>query len=728
MSAPTPKEIREAFTEYRNEWREIYDEGQIDMRYIAGDPWDPADRDARKQAGRPCLSLDELNQYINQYNNNLRQQQLGVKVTPEGNGANDEKARRRENLIRGIEYKSNAPFGAYITAAENAASRSYGFALIRTEYKNELSFDQTIRIQRVANPDTILINPFYKEANASDIEDGFIVSRISKAKFKEKHPKAKITNFSGDFMGEKGVSDWITDKMVQEGEYWKIESDYKKLLLVESEAGPIVLDEDEYEKAGKTGRVIRDRRVEIPRVMQYMTNGIEILDEIPWAGSRIPIISCFGKEIWMNEGDRAVRKLLSMVRLARDPQMLFAYLATQECELAGMIPKTPYVGYKGQFETDKEAWSELTKIPHDFVQADIVVDGSNGQVLPLPVRQSFDAPFQEYEIAKDSARRSIQAAMGITPLPTAAQRDNEKSGVALDRIQNQESVGSFHFGDNFKHGFLNNMGFQLNELITPILDTQREEPITKPDGTHATMTIVGNTSHPIEEGVYDLQGLPEDHFHTGDGDFGVTISEGPYMESERKEQNEFVDHVVANWQTLGIQPGIANKVLARLIRMKDLGSVGEDIANLLDPPEASNLPPEAQAIVANLQAQLQQVMQENSALHMDRAGRVLEQQTKKEIEAMKSQNSVVLQHLKNLTDLIKAELGAKSRSTDQIAEQDASLLEAQLGFHHDQIDRAHDAAHELAMASVGHEQAKDLASHQQAIQPPPEQEQPQAGQ
>jgi hypothetical protein len=43
--------------------------------------------------------------------------------------------------------------------------------------------------------------------------------------------------------------------------------------------------------------------------------------------------------------------------------------------------------------------------------------------LPLPRRQAFTPNFQEYEIAKDSCRLAIQAAMGISPLPTAAQRD-----------------------------------------------------------------------------------------------------------------------------------------------------------------------------------------------------------------------------------------------------------------------------------------------------------------
>src|SRR5260370_28985888 len=232
----------------------------------------------------------------------------------------------------------------------------------------------------------------------------------------------------------------------------------------------------------------------------------------------------------------------------------------------------------------------------------MVIEGVQGTAIPPPARPQYIANFQQYEMAKASAGRSIQAAMGITPLPTAAQRNNEKSGIALDKIQTQESVGSFHFADNFKHGFLNNMGFQLNELITPILDTEREEPATLPDGTNSTLKIVGRTSHPIDEvsGTYDVQGLPEDHLHTDDGNCGVTISEGPSFQSEREAQSEFVDHLIENWQALGIQPGVANKVLAKAIRMKDLGPARDAIATLLDPPHPPNPPPPPQPPIPHM--------------------------------------------------------------------------------------------------------------------------------
>ena len=62
----------------------------------------------------------------------------------------------------------------------------------------------------------------------------------------------------------------------------------------------------------------------------------------------------------------------------------------------------------------------------------------------MPQRQAFTPNFQEYESAKDSCRRAIQAAMGISSLPTAARRDNEESGIAIGRIQNSEALGSYH--------------------------------------------------------------------------------------------------------------------------------------------------------------------------------------------------------------------------------------------------------------------------------------------
>jgi hypothetical protein len=348
--APKPKEIRQAYSDYASDWKDTIEEGKTDMRYVAGDPWEPKDRKARDEAGRPCISLDEINQYTNQTINNVRENKRGIKVIPEGDGANDQDSERRANIIRGIENRSNAQ-QAYITAFENALQRSYGYAGLTTDYVDGESFDQEIRIRRFANPDAVLLSSQFKKADASDIDEAFVTDLIRKSQFKKKYgAKAKIQSFTGEHMQE--APNWIRENYVQTAEFWKAHKVYRKLLLIDGgDEGPIIEFEDELKGRTQGLTILRSRQVESTEVMQYITNGLEILEEKAWKGSRIPICACFGKEIWIDDGSGSKRVLLSMVRLARDPQMLLAYLATLECEQAGMTPKTPYVGYKGQFES-----------------------------------------------------------------------------------------------------------------------------------------------------------------------------------------------------------------------------------------------------------------------------------------------------------------------------------------------------------------------------------------
>ena len=79
-------------------------------------PWenwealDPAGKKQRNDADvrRPCLSSDELNQYINQSVNGVRQNPRAVHFAPTGNGANDKGAEFYQNHTREIEYRSHA--------------------------------------------------------------------------------------------------------------------------------------------------------------------------------------------------------------------------------------------------------------------------------------------------------------------------------------------------------------------------------------------------------------------------------------------------------------------------------------------------------------------------------------------------------------------------------------------------------------------------------------------
>ena len=208
----------------------------------------------------------------------------------------------------------------------------------------------------------------------------------------------------------------------------------------------------------------------------------------------------------------------------------------------------------------------------------------------------------------------------------------------------------------------------------------------------------------------------EEVIHTGKGEFDVTIQTGPSYQSEREEQDSFVDSLISNLPNLPAPGTPQAKVLALGIRMRPtLGPIGQQIADVFDPPTNNDFPPEVQAIIQNAQAQVQQLAEENQTLHMDRAGRVLEQSTKLQIErirqqtaASKNANDVTLQQLQNDIKVLTSLITAKNNRADQEQEMYGKFL----------LEN-HGAAHEYALwkqqaQHATDQQASQISADQQA--------------
>jgi hypothetical protein len=662
------REIREDFQYFRDFWSENHDEWRTDLKFVSGDPWDVDARNEREDNNRPVLSPDELGQYLNATINNLRQNKRAIKVTPNGSGATDQDAERRSAIVKGIEYKSNAQ-SAYTNAFECAINCGMGFFRITTKViskENEVE----PRIKIIENPLSVLLDPNAKEADFSDQKRCFVMDVMRKRDFERRYPNAQKRSFEAEDV--KTAPDWFVAENILVAEYWRI---------------------DGYDKNGDNGKVT-----------QYITNGLEILEENEWAGSWIPIIAVTGKKMLVPKGSEIKISYASMIRLARGPQKMLAYIASQEAEEYGMAPRSPFVGYVGQFETDADAWATANKVPRAFLQVDPTVDGATGQVLPLPSRPQFIPNAQAYEIGKESWRRSIQASMGITPLPTAAQRQNEKSGVALDKIQAQQAIGSFHFTDNFDRA-IENAGRQIDELITRVMDTPRQVTTRLPDDTHSLLHIVPKGQPiPMEQGASE-----DDVLDPTKGDFDVTISTGMSYQSQREEASAFVDLLLQELPQLPIPPQAKATLLAKAISLKDIGPIGDEIAKIIDPQgDGEPVPPQAQQAIAQLQQQLQQL---NAAcqqyegiiqkMEMEKQGRIVEQQGKLQQIQLQYQADMQLEDKKLEVQLAVAEINTKAQS-----------LEERLAFVEDMWKQFHAQAHERAMQSDQAQQAQVLAEQQ----------------
>src|ERR1700761_276821 len=128
------KRIRDRYRYGMDKWRKNREEGQKNMRYVAGDPWTEEDKQARK--GRPTVCPDELNQYVNQVVNTARQNPRGVKIDPAGDEATVKLAEYRENRIRAIEYGCKAS-KVYINGLQAAVERNIGYWKVSRVYVND---------------------------------------------------------------------------------------------------------------------------------------------------------------------------------------------------------------------------------------------------------------------------------------------------------------------------------------------------------------------------------------------------------------------------------------------------------------------------------------------------------------------------------------------------------------------------------------------------------------
>jgi hypothetical protein len=692
-------QIREDFRYVKEYWRENYEEAEKDMRMAACLPPVEFEEDRK---GRPCIWPDEISQYVKQSNNNLRQNKRSAKISPRSDEAKDEDAEHRQAYIRGIEYASRAQ-SIYSTAFEACTECAFGFWRINCRVTGP-NGEQEPRLVRIPNQFTVYLDPDAKERDFSDGNVAFVLDKMRKSVFARKYKDAKRRSFTGADVER--APDWFSGGDIVVAEYWTREE-------IKAADG---------EKSYK--------------VTQYITNGVEILETNQWIGSWIPVIGVFGEEKYVRTGGQSKRMFLSLIRRAHAPQTMLAYIASQEAMEFGMAPQAPFMVIKGS--VDPTEWKDAHRVPKAYLEYTAPLDWNAQQMgpVPPPSRPQFMPNAQAYQVSRESWRRAIQASLGLTPLPTSAQRQNEKSGIALEKIQDQEAIGSFHFVDNFV-GALCNSTRQVNELITKLaeLDSLPKQLLGKDQKDEdLTLNVVPRAKEAefmqkIEERKAAQAANPAsehlneaDYFFAHRGQFEVTISDGPNKESEREDADEFADTIFQTVTNLAqvLPPGSVAKLLALAVRMKNIGSIGDEIADVLDPKDNTGQQlQQAQQQIAAAQQAAQEMQAELQKLKLERAGKVIENEYKTHVEQMRLS---VEGQIAQLNADLKAYIANVQTKAQSVTERDKLFNETQIENHHaahEAGQQASDQAHERDMAARNAVTAQAVAAAQpdQAAQP-----------
>ncbi len=715
-------DIRRDFDTDFEEWSDIRTEGDTDMRYCAGDPWDPKDKQERADAGRPCLALDELSQYHNQVINDTYMNPVSVKFSPAGGGGvNDKAADKTADFYgdkwREIEYRSNAQI-AYDTAFKNCLQRSYGWVRLTTRRESPRSTNQELWIEDIPNPNMVLPDARSTRPDFSDGKRLFAYQAIDKRSFRRRFPEAKLQTFGREL--QQLYPKWVKPQTIQLAEFWEVEeTDRRLLVLLREHALALLKPElmadadhpihahlregtpsvgvyaDELTDEPDDDSIIDDDTSTERTVWKYLTNGVEILEKTEQPGQYIPFVSCFGNILYLDEGAGAQRKILSMTRLARDPYMLYCYYRSCEAELVGMTPKFPYFVYENQMSPNEllNLANSLHK-PIAVIQVKPTVEGlAPNQILGYPERQPYEPPLQGLELGAEAARRAIQAAMGIMMMPTQVQRNNDKTGEALKRIESSSQKGSFHF-IHARDMMIRRLGEIGEDLMDHVYDTTRRVSVRTPLGKSGKVLI----NHPTDPLSVNTKGS---HL--------VTVSAGPSEENARDAAGEFIQSLVSSPILLeSAGPQNTAKVLAMGIRIQNIGPYGEALADILDPPVGKDMTPQAmQAHIGQLTQQLQAATQSIQQLQFEKKAKQVELQGKAGIEQMKLAGDTSEGDKDRAVKLDIAAIQAKLETMAMVLEE----LKRIGGLKESMAQRLHDASHtrqerlhDAATAHLGHVQ------------------------
>ena len=350
-------EMRQRFRTAVSAYSDTREDQLDDLRFMAGSPdnhyqW-PADVLSVRGSvqgqtinARPCLTINKLPQHVRQVTNEQRQNRPSPNVIPADDKADVEVAEIFDGMIRHIEYISNADV-AYDTACDNQVTFGEGYIRILTEYCDETSFDQDIKIGRVRNSFSVYMDPTIQDPCGADAEWCFITEDILKTEYERLYPNAMpVSSIMTQGVGDQSLSQWLGEMTVRIAEYFYC--DYTPATLNLYPDGTTTFQGTPQDKMMREMglRPSRQRKVQRKKIKWCKTNGYEIIEERDWAGSYIPVIRVIGNE-WNIEGQLEISGL---VRNAKDAQRMYNYWVSQEADMLSLYPKAPFIGYGGQFE------------------------------------------------------------------------------------------------------------------------------------------------------------------------------------------------------------------------------------------------------------------------------------------------------------------------------------------------------------------------------------------
>lgn len=640
---------QENYQRDKDHWEEIYRKARDDMYFISDNEdaqWEANDRTLRGR--RPCLTIDQLGQFIHKVANTIRMNTPTINIIP-GTDSDVETADIFKGLIKNIEYRSNAD-EAYDTGSLSSIRCSIGFIFVDHGYVNNTGFEQELTIKRCVEALQCWIDCDSIEADGSDARRGIKLQPMSAKEFKRRYPGKKVSSFGDDIK-----SAYKDDDSVMVAEYYEIIEDTKEVGLNSLGQMEEVVQDVEYSSL---------RTLKKQKVMRYILSGAEVLAESSFPGKFIPIVPVYGEEAWID----GKRQLYSLIRKSKDAQRMYNYWKSLETELLMKQPNAPIIAAAGTVENYKEDW----QYPEKSMVLRFDAFDKNGNPSPAPNRLAPPTIPTGIVNAARATVDDIKATMGLYNA-SIGQQSNETSGVAISRRKEEGDTATYHFGDNLVRS-VTQVGRILVCAIPEVYDTARIIQIIGPEDEPQAIGVNGAMA-PNQERPFDLT----------KGEYSVRVIAGDSYTTKRQEAAAFFQGVVEK------QPQLMQVMGDLLFKNMDVAgaqAMSERMKKVIDPKlldDNQQADPEKEQMKAVIE-QGRQLLQQQQAQMADLQQQLKSKDNEIQVKAMSEQNKADHEQGKNQIEILKLNLDHQKAEQDnaykmedlQLQKRALDLQEAQM--------------------------------------------------
>lgn len=665
---------RKRFQAAEDDEKPLREEALVDLKYVAGEQWDPAIKKQREDAGRPAMTFPRCHTFVQQVSNEARQNKPQIKFAPVED-ADKDTAEVYEGLARHIQYSSDAQI-AYETAVEYSAGGSFAYYRFLTDYCGYDSDDLELKIVPVFDPFAVygILVPscFNREPRYA-----FVVEDMPKDEFEAQYPKSEVMSSGFERAGEMAPG-WIGTDTVRIAEYWRLEGGLSK--------------------PGK-------RRTK-PTVHYCKMTGLEVLEgtETTWPGYCIPIIPVLGK-LMVVEGKP---KLFSVVRHQRSAQQMINYSKTRIAETLATAPISPFIVAAEQIQGHEKKWNTLNSTIWPYIEYNQTDVG--GKPAPPPQRQTFEPPIGSLSEFVAQEIDDMKATTGIFDA-SLGQKSNETSGTAILKRQQQTSLTTMHFMDNLERSFKKG-GEVIADVVPKIYDTERTIRILGADESAKVVKV---------NQAYTDEGGKQRHYKLGGegaGKYDVIVTMGRSFSSKRMESYDMMQSLV---QAAPNMLPMFGDVLFQNSDAAGADIVAKRFKKMLPPnlQDDGDKDPEAQlqamqAKLAQSEQQMQQLNAYATQLEKEKEGKVIEQQGKTQIAQMQELSKQEIVKMQEATKLAVAQINASNDANQAFAERELEQYKLLHGAAHDAASQAADQSHQQQLAAQQGAQAQQAQASDQA--------------